>query len=207
MHSTLFSSITTVLLLLQSQSTYAAPGPQQGEDTTATVPAISQIPDGQIQAAATTSSDGTSSYENPFTSYTSMTNSLGVITGMPSVVTSQPSVVTSQPEVVTSQPVSPTLPSYSGFAYGNSTTGTTTQSATGSASASGSSNTVQTESSSSSPTTLATSSKPGSSSGSGTASASATIAQATGAAVPVVANKVGGVGITLFVLGMGFSLL
>ncbi|KAJ4511345.1 hypothetical protein HRR78_007258 [Exophiala dermatitidis] len=205
MHPTLFSSITTILLLLQSQSTFAAPGPQQGqsEDTTATVPAISQIPDGQIQAAATTSSDGTSSYENPFTSYTSMTNSLGVVTGMPSVVTSQPSVVTSQPEVVTSQPVSPTLPSYSGFA----TTGTTTQSATGSASASGSSNTVQTESSSSSPTTLATSSKPGSSSGSGTASASATIAQATGAAVPVVANKVGGVGITLFVLGMGFSLL
>jgi hypothetical protein len=59
---------------------------------------ISQISDGQIQAPATTTTSSPP-YTNPFTSYTTETNSLGIITGMPSVVTSMPAVVTSQPSV------------------------------------------------------------------------------------------------------------
>ncbi|KIW13100.1 hypothetical protein PV08_08287 [Exophiala spinifera] len=135
----------------------------------------------------------TASYENPFTVYTTETNSLGVITGMPSVVTSQPSVVTSQP-------VSPTLPSYSGYVYANSTAatssvGTETETAT---SAAGQSTTGLTGSVPlSTTTTLATSAG-------GSSSASATFAAATGGAV---SNKVAGAGIGLVIMGLGFSLL
>jgi hypothetical protein len=95
-----------------------------------TMNAISQLTDGQPQAPATTVSwpstattapttavtwpvTSSEPYENPFTIYTSMTNSLGVITGMPAVWTSQPS----QPALVTSQPPSATLPTYSGYYY------------------------------------------------------------------------------------------
>ncbi|OAP60700.1 hypothetical protein AYL99_05702 [Fonsecaea erecta] len=157
--------------------------------------AVSEISDGQPQgpvastnwAPSTTaevSSWSTSSYENPFTIYTTMTNSLGVITGMPAVVTSQPT----QPAVVTSQPISPTLPSYSGYWYGNS-----------------SSTTASTEA----PTTLATSTVVDSSSDNGifTTSSStpvASFAAVTGAAVT---NRVAGAGVGLLVAALGFSLL
>lgn len=42
-------------------------------------------------AVVVTSSSKSEAYSNPFTIYTTMTNSLGVITGMPAVATSQPS--------------------------------------------------------------------------------------------------------------------
>ncbi|KAJ9632853.1 hypothetical protein H2204_007583 [Knufia peltigerae] len=162
-----------------------APMPQEGgSPETSTVPGVSQISDGQIQATATTMS----SYENPFTMYTTETNSLGVITGMPSVVTSQPSVVTSQP-------ASPTLPSYSGYVYANSTSASSQTTMTGGQ------NTTLTGSMSA--TTMATSTASGSGSG-GASSASPTFAQATGGAV---SNKVAGAGIGLVVMGLGFSLL
>ena len=45
---------------------------------------------------------------NPFTSFLTETNSLGVVTGQPSVVTSQPAVVTSQPAAITTQPAAVT---------------------------------------------------------------------------------------------------
>ena len=182
---TTISLSVTLALLLHSMATLA---------DASTMTAISQIPDGQPQAPATSWPSGStsqfwsslpgatvishpsSSYENPFTIYTTETNSLGVITGMPSVVTSQPAVVTSQP-------ATPTLPHYSGYAYGNST-----------------------ESSTAPPTTLATSTVVASAShGEHTsATASATFAQSTGGAV---ANKVAGAGIGLIVLGLGFSML
>ncbi|EXJ86128.1 hypothetical protein A1O1_06498 [Capronia coronata CBS 617.96] len=189
------SSLSLAILLLhQPLQTHAAPEPQA---VASTLTAISQIPDGQIQAAASSPSvavsdpSATSSYDNPFTSYTSMTNSLGVITGMPSVVTSQP-------EVVTSQPVSPTLPTYSGYVYANSS------SSDGTAVASSALLTAD-----SSGTTLATSTVAASGSGSqgqstDTKSATATFAQATGGAV---SNKVAGAGVSLVVLGLCFSLL
>ncbi|KAK5457027.1 hypothetical protein LTS15_004808 [Exophiala xenobiotica] len=154
--------------------------------------AISQLSDGQVQAPTDSSTDSSlltsSSYENPFTIYTTQTNSLGVITGMPSVVTSQPSAVTSQP-------ASPTLPSYSGYVYANSTTITTTGSSATEAQ-------TQTSTASRSGTTLATSTVVAS--GSGATNASPTLAQATGGAV---SNQVAGAGIGLVVLGLGFSLL
>jgi len=166
-----------------------------------TMLAISEYPDGQPQApggqtsypydpssswtssvSVTTSvSWPSSSYDNPFTIYTSMTNSLGVITGMPAVVTSQPT----QPAVVTSQPVSPTLPSYSGYYY--NTTSTT-----------------------SGLSTLSTSTVPVSASNNGVFTttpsriSSPTLAQATGAAV---SNKVAGAGFGLMVAALGFSFL
>ncbi|KIW95267.1 uncharacterized protein Z519_03851 [Cladophialophora bantiana CBS 173.52] len=167
--------------------------------------AVSQISDGQPQGpvASTSlptesstswsssiteevSSWPTSSYENPFTIYTSMTNSLGVITGMPSVVTSQPT----QPAVITSQPVSPTLPSYSGYYYGNGSSTTSAQSI------------------SSGPTTLVTSTV-GESPYNGVSTTSsgtsmATFAQVTGAAVT---NRVAGACLGLLVAALGFSLL
>lgn len=184
MQTTLSFSVT-LALLLHSTATLA---------DASTMTAISQIPDGQPPAPASTWPSGStsqfwsslpgatvpsypsSSYENPFTIYTTQTNSLGVITGMPSVVTSQPAVVTSQP-------ASPTLPSYSEHAYENSTTSSTA-----------------------SPTTLATSTVVASPSHgeNATASASATFQQSTGGAV---ANKVAGAGIGLIVLGLGFSML
>ena len=151
--------------------------------STVSVNPVSQIPDGQPQAPinATSvpvvetpfvSSTTTVPYENPFTSYLSMTNSVGVVTGMPSVVTSQPSAVTSQP-------ISPTLPSYSGYAYSNSTT---------------------TSSSMSMSIVSASSSVAAKESTSGTASA--TFAHATGGA-----DRVAGAGLALLVLGVGFSML
>ena len=103
-----------------------------------------------------------------------MTNSLGVVTGMPSVVTSQPAAVTEQP-------VSPTLPSYSGYAYGNSTTVGVTPT------------TMQTEAAASSTEQR-----------SAPASASATIADSTGGADM---NRVAGCGVALVLLGFGFSML
>lgn len=42
-------------------------------------------------AQALAASESSTPYSNPFTIYTTMTNSLGVITGMPAVVTAQPS--------------------------------------------------------------------------------------------------------------------
>ena len=45
------------------------------------------ISGGGIAGGATASGAGTKSYENPFTSYTTLTNSAGVITGMPAVST------------------------------------------------------------------------------------------------------------------------
>lgn len=45
------------------------------------------------------------SYTNPFTSYLTQTNSMGVVTGMPSVWTSQPAAATWQPKVITTQPL------------------------------------------------------------------------------------------------------
>lgn len=97
-----------------------------------------------------------------------------------------PTVVTSQPAVVTEQPVSPTLPSYSGYAYGNSTT------------VGVSATTLETVTSE----TAEASATPEEQSGSGTASA--TFAQATGGAE---LNRVAGTGVALVVLGLGFSLL
>ena len=159
-----------------------------------TVNPVSQIADGQPQAPtgvpsgpgpeiiSTALPTETTPYTNAFTSYLSMTDSLGVVTGMPSVVTSQPAAVTEQP-------VSPTLPSYSGYAYGNSTTVgvmastmQTVASATQEASASASAPEQQ----------------------SGSASASATVGQSTGSAE---VNRVAGCGVALMVLGVGFSLL
>ncbi|RVX73080.1 hypothetical protein B0A52_02206 [Exophiala mesophila] len=131
---------------------------------------------------AITSSSG--SYENPFTIYTTQTDSLGVITG-------QPSVVTSQPELVTSQPAAATNPTLSGYWYGNETTSTSAES-------------TSTEDAT---TTLATSTVPVESTeggASGSRSASASLAVATGAAV---SNQVAGAGLALVVLGLGFSML
>jgi hypothetical protein len=151
-----------------------------------TVNPISQISDGQIQGPTGlpsgpgpevpstdvfVSSTTTIPYENPFTSYLTMTNSLGVVTGMPSVVTSQP--------------VSPTLPSYSGYAYGNSTTVGVVPS------------TMSTLASATE--TVASPSVPPSSS-----AASATIAESTGGAE---VNRVAGCGVALVVMGIGFSML
>jgi Yeast PIR protein repeat len=161
---------------------------------TATVPAVSQIGDGQVQAPTATpaipSGPGpeivstplplvseSTPYSNPFTSYLTMTNSLGVVTGMPSVVTSQPAAVTEQP-------VSPTLPSYSGYAYGNSTTVGVSATAT-------------------TMVTSAAESTAASSAG-GSASSSAPIAQATNGAE---LKRMAGCGVALVVLGMGFSML
>ncbi|KAI4142948.1 MAG: hypothetical protein LQ341_003063 [Variospora aurantia] len=65
--------------------------------------AILTVPMAAVAFAQSSSIDA--SYTNPFTSFTSMTNSLGVITGMPpinsNVVTSQPLPITTQPAVVT----------------------------------------------------------------------------------------------------------
>lgn len=187
MHSITLSSISLTLALL-SASTNAE----------STVTGVSQIWDGQIQAPTSTVAAWASSslgadpeittsttwapYENPFTIYTTQTNSLGVITG-------HPAVVTSQPEVVTSQPPSATLPSLSGYYYGN---GTTTASST--------------ETTEAQPTTLATSTVTGSGSSgaSGSRSATATFAQATGAGM---SSKVVGAGMGLVALAMGFSML
>jgi hypothetical protein len=150
--------------------------------STSTVPGITQISDGQIQAPTDAIPSGPGPeiistslpYDNPFTSYLTETNSLGVITGMPSVVTSQPAVVTSQP-------VSPTLPSYSGYAYGNSTT----------VGVSGTASTLATATVSATLSESATAISP-------------TIGQSTGGAD---VNRVAGCGVALVVLGVGFSLL
>jgi hypothetical protein len=197
MHSTqlhLSSLLLSILLLIHSTTITANPAPVP-QDLTSTMTAISQLSDGQVQAPTDSSTDSsllasssTSSYENPFTIYTTQTNSLGVITGMPSVVTSQPSAVTSQP-------ASPTLPSYSGYVYANSTTITTTGSSATEAQ-------TPTSTAPRSGTTLATSTVVAS--GSGATNASPTLAQATGGAV---SNQVAGAGIGLVVLGLGFSLL
>lgn len=70
----------------------------------------------QSDSSATPSATSTVSNDNPFTSYLTQTNSLGVITGQPAVVTTQPDVVTTQPAVVTTQPLPATLPALaSGF--------------------------------------------------------------------------------------------
>ena len=172
MHTIAVNTLSLAILLL-SASTNAQ----------STVTGVSQISDGQIQApTGTASTTSTAPYENPFTSYTTQTDSLGVITG-------QPSVVTSQPEVVTSQPPSATLPILSGYWYGNSTTTAASLTEAG-------------------PTTLTTSTVTGSESGgsgaSGSRSATATFAEATGAAV---SNAVAGAGMGLVVLALGFSML
>ena len=174
-------SLAVTLLL---QTTHAA----------TTVAAVSEYPDGQPQAPPATVSSAwptysasigwpvTSStpYENPFTIYTTMTNSLGVITGMPAVWTSQPS----QPAVVTSQPPSATLPYYSGYYY-NTTTSASTSTMTGSYSMS----------------TMTTTTTTGSSS----KSAVPTFAQVTGAAVS--SRKVAGAGVALVVAAIGFCMV
>lgn len=163
----------------------------QGVTADTTMAAVSEYSDGQPQAPTGSASSwspttevawsGTSSYDNPFTVYTSMTNSLGVITGMPSVVTSQPS----QPALVTSQPPSATLPYYSGYYYNTSTTAPTTlTTSTVLASASNNDGVFTTASSS--------------------GSAIATFAQVTGAAV---SNKMAGAGVGLAIAALGFSLL
>lgn len=189
-------SLVMALLLLQSTTSNAL----TSSPLLSTVNAASQIPDGQVQAPASAPTDSTSwwatlpgktvissgSYENPFTIYTSMTNSLGVITGMPAVVTSQPAVWTSQP-------VSPTLPSYSGFAYSNGTT--TSSSSVG----------VPTPTTSDmGPSTMATSTVTPTQGFAATTSGSATFAQATGGAI---SNKLAGAGVGLLVAALGFSLL
>ncbi|KAL6251017.1 hypothetical protein RBB50_001225 [Rhinocladiella similis] len=197
-----FGSLSFSLAILSSLSTpiiaSPAPIPQGSEaDLTSTVFGVSQISDGQVQAPPATAS--TSSYENPFTIYTTQTNSLGVITGMPSVVTSQPSVVTSQP-------VSPTLPSYSGYVYANSTTSAANSSGSETTTTAGGQSTTSTGSGSASGATLVTSTRGASAGGASSASSSAspTFAQATGGAV---SNKVAGAGVGLVVMGLGFSLL
>jgi hypothetical protein len=186
MHTSTFSTILSLALFTFIIPTAIAQ---------TTVPGVSEIPDGQIQvqpedSSSTTTaivSSSSAAYENPFTIYTSQTNSLGVVTGMPAVVTSQPLVATSQPDVITSQPSSAVLPTLSGFYY-NTTTSTSS------------------EASSIAASTLTTSTvgASGSSGSSGSRSASATIAQATGGAV---ANRVAGAGFGLVVLGLAFSLL
>ena len=156
-----------------------------------TMNAVSQITDGQIQAPTSTdlptgpgpviistSLPSDTAYTNPFASYLSQTDSMGVVTGMPSVVTSQPAAVTEQP-------VSPTLPSYSGYAYGNSTT------------VGVSASTMQTMASNSVQASEVVQPKD-------TATASATIAESTGGADM---NRVAGCGVALAVLGMGFAML
>jgi len=68
------------------------------------------------QSDSSAISSSSYSYDNPFTSYLTQTNSLGVITGQPAPATSiptQPGVVTTQPAVVTSQPLPATLPALS----------------------------------------------------------------------------------------------
>ncbi|KAL8853900.1 MAG: hypothetical protein Q9198_010950 [Flavoplaca austrocitrina] len=48
---------------------------------------------------------------NPFTSFTTETNALGVVTGMPTIVTTQPTPVTTQPDpVLTNTAVAETVP-------------------------------------------------------------------------------------------------
>ena len=186
-----FSTISLALLAITSTTLAQS-----------TVSDVSQIGDGQIQAPTDTASasvslssaadpalssavtTSTGSYENPFTIYTTQTNSLGVITG-------QPSVVTSQPEVVTSQPPSATLPSVSGYYYGN---GTAAVSDTTAAMPS----TLETS------TVTKSASGSGSSGASGSSSASASFAQSTGAAV---STKVVGTGLGLVALALGFSML
>jgi len=67
-------------------------------------------------AAAVAAQDSSASYTNPFTSYLTQTNSVGVVTGHPpvntdvntDVFTSEPSVITSQPAVATSPAGTPT---------------------------------------------------------------------------------------------------
>ncbi|KAJ9609746.1 hypothetical protein H2200_006074 [Cladophialophora chaetospira] len=184
MHSSSISlpSLALAVFLLQAVSA----------DTT--LPAISEYYDGQPQAGsyptdpssswwASTTTDSlwqsTSSYENPFTVYTSQTNSLGVITGMPAVVTSQPT----QPAVVTSQPASPTLPTYSGYWY--NTTASSPSATLG--------NTILATSGTSFVTTTTSSSNP-----------VATFAQVTGAAS---ANKIASTGLGLVVAALAFCML
>ena len=159
----------------------------QDSTSTMTMNAVSQITDGQIQAPTDTGIPtgpgpvivSTSvPYSNPFTSYLSQTDSMGVVTGMPSVVTSQPAAVTEQP-------VSPTLPSYSGYAYGNSTT------------VGVSASTMQTMASNSVQASASVQPQ-------GSASASATVSESTGGADM---NRVAGCGVALAVLGMGFAML
>jgi len=186
--------LLSILLLIHSTTITANPAPIP-QDSTSTMTAISQIPDGQVQAPTDSSTDSmlsSSSYENPFTVYTTQTNSLGVITGMPSVWTSQPSAVTSQP-------ASPTLPSYSGYVYANTTTGADVSTASDSSTTEAP---TLTSTMSVSGMTLATSTVVASQSRA--TNASPTLAQATGGAV---SNQVAGAGIGLVVLGLGFSLL
>lgn len=95
-----------------------------------------------VSAQSTTYPSG---YVNPFTTYLSETNSLGVVTGMPpvntdvntDVATSEPSVVTSQPAVATSPAgtpsVIPTLSTHAGsapLATGSSGNGTSSTNGT-----------------------------------------------------------------------------
>lgn len=176
----LSSLALAVVLLLQTANA----------DTT--MPAVSEYYDGQPQAG-TWSSDPSStweasttefswpssSYDNPFTIYTSLTNSLGVITGMPSVWTSQPT----QPAVVTSQPVSPTLPTYSGYYYNTTSSAPST--------------TVGL-------TTLATSGTFAATTTTSSNSPAPTFAQVTGAAS---SSKMAGAGLGLVVAALGFCLL
>ena len=168
-----------------------------------TMPVVSEYPDGQPQAPTATASSpsdfssssltasttaiswpiSSSSYDNPFTIYTTMTNSLGVITGMPSVWTSQPS----QPAVVTSQPSSATLPTYSGYYYNTTSSGSAaTTMATSAVVASASNNNGVFTTTSSSRTSAPT------------------IATVTGAAS---SNKIAGAGVGFIIAAFGFCML
>lgn len=92
------SSVLFLVSLLASSTCYA--------QITSTMTPVSQIPDGQPQAPASTplssvsAATPTSVYVNPFITET---DSLGVVTGQPTAETSQPLPITTQPSVITSQ--------------------------------------------------------------------------------------------------------
>jgi len=153
--------------------------------STVTVQPVTQIADGQVQAPqALNGTTTTAAYTNPFTSYTTQTDSLGVITGMPSVVTSQPAVITSQPAVVTSQPsVAGVIMTTS---YANTTMATSARSSMSSVLMSASSSASSVRASA------------------GSATSSASIEVSTGGAVN---NRITGTGLGLVVLGGTFALL
>ncbi|KAF1817523.1 hypothetical protein P152DRAFT_454109 [Eremomyces bilateralis CBS 781.70] len=87
---------TTLLLTLLTALTSALPQPQADSSV----------------VADPTDPGTTTPVDNPFTIYTSMTDSLGVITGMPSIpaLPSLPTAVTELPSLITSQPILASIP-------------------------------------------------------------------------------------------------
>ncbi|MCJ1259243.1 ADAM metallopeptidase with thrombospondin type 1, motif [Lignoscripta atroalba] len=182
---------------MRSSIIFALPFAAVALAQSSTVVSVTEVTDGQVQATSTT-------YTNPFTSFLSQTDSLGVVTGQPSVVTSQPSVFTSQPVAETSQPSvitvpagAPTLVGTVTDAFVTGTLATVVISGSGLPVAGNTSGntTVSTQPTPSGTVTTRTSSGGASSAAAGTA----------GSSSPATTTSAGGASMLQPVLGLGFA--